>query len=253
MPAKTNSEGPTNMTEPDLSNLDFECNICGSTTYRISHRAKEILCLKCLSKARTRLLLLELLKIGIKPTDKILHIAPEKSLGKYLQDQDKTGNYFPVDFMPVNYSDLFPDCGFMDLCDLDDQPGEQYDFIIHSHVLEHITCNVAYALSHIHRMLTPTGHHVCVIPFARGFHDESFKAMPRKDRIARFGQDDHVRRIGREDVDRTIGKIIRLPALYQMTDTHSADTLERLAIPERDWTGLSVNTVLSLRKDDYLL
>ena len=136
-------------------------------------------------------------KIEIPEGGSILHFAPEPSIYNALKRRFPHVKYVTADIDPSGYG--FADNIIeIDLCDMDAYPADQYDLIIHSHVLEHSPCNIAYSLYHIHRMLKPSGFHVCIIPFMSGKYDETFQDIPTKERIARFGQADHVRRLATE-------------------------------------------------------
>jgi predicted SAM-dependent methyltransferase len=107
-------------------------------------------------------------------------------------------NYVTADIQPERYG--FSDCQYIDLCSLESWPSNHYDLIIHSHVLEHTPCNIAYTLYHLHRMLSPSGWNICVIPFTSGYWDEKFQNIGDEEKVKRFGQFDHVRRFGRGDI-----------------------------------------------------
>lgn len=119
--------------------------------------------------------------------------------------------------------------------------------------MEHVPCNIAYTLFHLHRMLKPGGHQVCVIPFLPGKYDESFQEIPDQDRIRRFGQHDHVRRFGTDDVDRHLGAIVELPDRFDAVERFGEERLRHAQIPEEAWHGLTIHTVLKLAKNDFKL
>lgn len=159
---------------------------------------------------------------------RILHLAPERGIYNRLKPLVGAG-YQTADFNPDHYKSVDPDCFFIDLCELDDQPSDNFDLIIHSHVMEHIPCNMAYTLWNLHRMLKPTGRHVCIIPFLGGYHDETFAEIGGENRARRFGQNDHVRRFGREDLQRGLGAILTLPTTFDQRSAasrHSARAVQ---------------------------
>jgi phosphoglycolate phosphatase len=162
-------------------------------------------------------------------------------------------NYRTTDIDPARYRRYAPRTTRLDLCALDDEPSCAYDFIIHSHVLEHVPCSLAYTLFHLHRMLAENGAHICVIPFSSGAWEESFEALSGDERTQRFYQHDHMRRFGRDDRDSHLGKVIRLPESFDATEVFTEDELRAANIPKDHWRGFTMGTVLELKKQDYLL
>ena len=206
-------------------------------------------CSKCDSLERTRLLWLYIQKLNISKSAKILHLAPEKGIYDALSSQVEKENYVVADIDPNRY--LFANnCTRIDLCDLDSQPSFEYDLILHSHVLEHTPCNIAYTLFQLHRMLKEDGLHVCIIPFMEGRYDECFGDIGEKERKRRFGQFDHVRRFGRDDIYAHLGKLINIPKKFDATDDFSEEILRSANIPENHWKGFHIGTVLVLNKYD---
>lgn len=186
---------------------------------------------------------------------RVLHMAPEpglyRALKKRLQSAEP-GNYICADIDPDRFK-FVNNMDRLDLCDLDGQPSDQYDVIVHSHVMEHVACNIAYTLFHLHRMLKPEGHHVCVIPFLPGRYDECFQQIGRGERTRRFGQHDHVRRFGVEDIDRHLGALLSLPRTFDAREQFGEEHLRRANIPAAAWCGFTVHTVLTLKKYDMKL
>jgi phosphoglycolate phosphatase len=230
----------------------MECNLCGSATFVDMNTRKAVRCNECGSLERTRLLWLYLENGRIHENAKVLHLAPEKGLYDTLSKRLAPGNYVTADIDPSRYR-FAKDCVKLDLCELDDQPSGEYDLIIHSHVLEHVPCNVAYTLFHLHRMLKDDGRHICVIPFMAGKYDECFQDIGNEERQRRFGQFDHVRRFGKEDMGSHLGKLLNLPEEFNALDTFSEETLRAANIPENHWRGFHIGTVLYLRKTDRTL
>jgi len=225
------------------------CNICGNDNFIDMKNRKNVKCSECKSLERTRLLYMYLQKLTIKKNHKILHISPEKGIYNKLIKQVDQGNYTVADIDPERYK-YAHNCIKIDLCDLDNLPSNYYDLIIHSHVLEHTTCNIAYTLFHLHRMMTLSGLHVCIIPFSPGKYDECFQDISDEERERRFGQHDHVRRFGREDIDLHLGKIMSIPNIFDSTEHFSPDQLRKNNIPEKEWKGFHISTILLLKKYD---
>jgi len=154
--------------------------------------------------------------------------------------------------MPSDFTHA-PECGFIDLCDLDERETDRFDVILHSHVLEHSPCNIAYTLFHLDRMLAPGGHHFCVIPFMPGKWEEDFHDLTPDVRLSRFGQGDHMRRFGREDLNSHLGKLMKMPEGYDARDDFPEAVLRQHNVPEKEWAGFTGTTVLTFRKGDFLL
>lgn len=227
----------------------MKCNLCGSGEFVDMNLRPNVRCKECGSLERTRLIWLYLSRMEMDGNFRALHIAPEKGLYDALSARLAPGNYDVADINPKLYrfaKQIQP----IDLCNLDDQPSGRYDLILHSHVLEHTPCNIAYTLCHLHRMLTSQGRHVFVVPFMRGRYDECFQDIGDEERVRRFGQDDHVRRFGKEDVDDHLGKVVKLPAIFDAEKDFDEETLRNANIPVLHWRGFQSSTVITLDKTD---
>jgi len=166
--------------------------------------------------------------------------------------EDVGGSYIAADIDPGRFTYITGEVMPIDLCDLESFSSEDFDLIVHAHVLEHIPCNIFYPIFHLHRMLKRSGQHVCVIPFTSGGWDECFANIGDEERVRRFGQSDHVRRFGRDDVADHVGRLLRLPQEYDLRAHFPGQELERANIPSRSWRGLNPDTVLVLRREDML-
>ena len=237
--------GGANWSEP------AECNFCGGSVFEAMRSRPEARCAGCGSLERTRLLWMHLERHPIARGTRVLHLAPERCLHDVLRPRAGEG-YVAADFEPERYA-FAEGCRGIDLCDLDGQTSGSYDLIVHSHVMEHIPCTLAYPLFHLHRMLSPRGRHVCIIPFMGGHYDETFAEIGGGERRRRFGQADHVRRFGAADRARHLGKLLRLPEDYDASHLFGRAALDRARIPEAQWRGFTIATVLDLARDDMLL
>ncbi|MEM7670137.1 MAG: methyltransferase domain-containing protein [Pseudomonadota bacterium] len=231
---------------------DYRCNLCGGTEFYDFKARKAARCGTCHSFERTRLLGLFLERADLRPESRVLHLSPEQGIYDYIRQQVAPGNYTTGDIDISRYA-FAENIRPIDLCRMEDWPSDHYDLILHSHVLEHTPCNIAYSLFHLHRILKPGGLHLCIIPFLNGHWDETFKEIGDEARHTRFGQHDHVRRYGTKDREMHLGKIIRLPAQYDARDWVDEAELRRANIPWMTWAGFTPSTVLQLKKDDYLL
>ena len=228
------------------------CNLCNNDKFLPMGTRQGVRCSQCNSVERTRLLGLYLQKIGINPDQKIMHIAPEQGLYEFISYIVPEKQYLTFDFEPDKYK-FARNCTKIDLCELTSFETNSFDFIIHSHVLEHTMCNIAYTLFHIHRILKPNGHHLCCIPFLAGKYDESYQDLKDHEKTQRFGQHDHCRKFGRDDLERSLKCLIKLPVEFDARVFFGAEILKKYNIPESEWTGFHGSTILHLRKSDYLL
>lgn len=124
---------------------------------------------------------------------KILDIAPAPILSKLLRRLPNT-QYRSADL----YSDLADDK--VDITDLNIYQNDFFDFIVCSHVLEHVPDD-AKAMSELYRVLAPGGKAILMVPILTTIRetDEGPDEESIDERWARFGQDDHVRMYAKED------------------------------------------------------
>ena len=232
---------------------NMTCNICGGTLFApIGHRPLGR-CVTCNSLERTRLLYKYLQReLTLNKDMHVLHLAPEEGLYDAMYAQLDPAKYDTADLCPRNFG-YVQNMRKIDLTALEDEPSKKYDLIIHSHVIEHIPCNIAYTLWHLHRMLKDDGLHLCVIPFLSGKYDESFQELSNEERTRRFGQFDHIRRFGKEDVESHLGKLIKLPDDFDAVRDFGRENLLANNIQKRSWRGYTTDTVLRLRRHDMKL
>ena len=229
------------------------CNVCGGNEFATVRGRVNAKCKGCNSLERTRLMWLYIDRIPLDEQSRVLHIAPERGIAQRLTQVLAPDNYVIADLDPSRYADLAATCQPIDLCDLGAWPNDEFDVIIHSHVIEHVPCTVAYPLFHLQRMLKPTGSHVAIVPFMSGRYDESLQELTEDERNVRFGQFDHVRRFGVDDRETHLGKLMRLPDEYDATTDFDEATLRTANIPESEWRGYGISTVMVWGKDDWLL
>jgi len=230
----------------------LHCNVCGYRTFDDFHGRKNAMCRACGSLERTRFLWLHLDKL-VKPGHRVLHFAPERGIYKRLTERLDSEHYTISDINAGWYG-WAADLQSIDMTNLDDLPSFEFDFIVHSHVLEHIPCNEAYTLFHLHRALKKDGRHIFIIPIRRGrYYDCAYNGVDHRERERRFDQSDHVRIFGLEDLDMSLGKLLELPQNYDALDQFSIEQLTGIGLPETYWKGLSVNSVLNLGRHDMKL
>lgn len=230
----------------------MQCNICSSQQFLDFNRRSAVRCAECGSLERTRLLWLYLDQLGLRKDSRVLHIAPEKCIYTKISAIVAAENYETCDIQPGNYK-FATGIQRIDLCSLESLKSDHYDLILHSHVLEHVGCNIAYTLFHLHRALKETGDHVFLVPFMPGKYDECFQDIGAAERERRFGQDDHVRSFGKEDVADHLGKLVELDANFDAETDIGAELLQQYNIPRSAWKGLSPHMPISLKKHQMRL
>ncbi|WP_170990159.1 FkbM family methyltransferase [Aquamicrobium sp. LC103] len=180
----------------------------------------------------------------------VFHLAPEAGLGRNIKKIVGSG-YNAYDLNPKMYPDDLNVQSFDLVTDAEKLPTENFDLILHCHVMEHVPCDITSVMWHLHRALKPEGKHIFCVPIMPGNYAADFGSLSREERTARFGQFDHVRRYGPKDFDRVLGMAFNLRP-YKL---HGA-MLEKMArhnIPEGSASKLDSNTFFILEKDDLKL
>jgi len=226
------------------------CNVCGHDQFEDFHGRKGVMCSSCNSLVRTRLLW-SAIERRVHPRAQILHFAPERGIHTRISGLVPPDGYHTADLNPSRYP-WVENMAKIDLTSLEHLPSDHYDLILHSHVLEHVPCNEAYVLFHLHRALKSDGRHVFVIPIVAGNYECSFAEMSAEERTERFGQHDHLRRYGKDDFGDHLGKIVHLPPAFDARSLMSEEDLTRHKIPRGYWEGWSVNSPIDLAKNDML-
>jgi SAM-dependent methyltransferase len=124
-----------------------------------------------------------------------LHFAPEPSIVKMFKPA--AGAYVTADIVEGRADKT------LNIENMSGEAAGSYDWILCSHVLEHV--DDSKALAEMHRILKPGGLLIVMIPIVEGWPDsyENPEVTSRADRERFFGQNDHVRYYG-EDVRRRI-------------------------------------------------
>lgn len=163
---------------------------------------RQNLCPHCQSTDRDRLIYYFLTKkLSITEQKiKILHVAPEPALYKFLKRQKNL-----IYITGTKYSEGIYFHENIDTVDLLDIPykNEEFDMVICNHVLEHINDD-AKAMKEIYRVLIPGGTAIVQVPISYKIKEtyEDGSIVNSVDREKHFGQFDHVRIYGADYKDR---------------------------------------------------
>lgn len=165
-------------------------------------RRKNVVCPACASSDRDRLLYVffENNKNLLSDLTRVLHIAPEPELSRYLSK--KVHTYY---VSGMKYHEGFYYSRNVVLFDILNLPFENSTFglVVCNHVLEHIE-NEKLALSEIMRVLKPGGSAILQVPWSPLLETtyENSNVTTKADREKYFGQFDHVRLYGKDYPDR---------------------------------------------------
>ena len=119
---------------------------------------------------------------------RFLDIAPSSSLQKFIKTSYPNINYRSADLMMENVDDK------VDLTNMHLYENDRFDFLICSHVLEHVV-NDTLAIKELYRVLKPGGKGIVMVPILLSLTEdyENPDAHTPLERWKHFGQDDHVR------------------------------------------------------------
>ncbi len=167
-----------------------ECPVCGLSFRRFVTFGQpprpEARCPHCGALERHRLIALWLAHQKTEVAGRTLHCAPESMVATKLREV--SSEYKTLDLLETTVDFR------ADLTNLPFEDG-RWDFVLCSHVLEHIPDDGA-AIREITRVLSPGGKAVIVVPRRKGGPTDEDAKLPVEQRIIRFGQWDHVRLYG---------------------------------------------------------
>lgn len=200
----------------DKRNIPHVCNCCGSKvmylplsnyfkqqqekyntiphTYETMNES-EYTCPHCGASDRDRLIISFLEKLNLNKGyhgERLLQIAPAKTIEKWIYRNCTSLRYESTDLYmdDVTFSS--------DIQDMNQVQDEQYDYIICSHVLEHVKDD-RKAMRELHRILKTDGFGIFLVPIALDVDeiDEEW-GLSKEENWRRFGQDDHCRLYARQ-------------------------------------------------------
>ncbi|HEX7816657.1 methyltransferase domain-containing protein [Dyella sp.] len=124
---------------------------------------------------------------------RFLDIAPAPRLSQFLKSLPGV-RYRSADLMSPLADDK------VDITNMDGYADSSFDFIVCSHVLEHVPDDAA-AIRELRRVLAPNGAAILMVPILLSLKetDEDPSVTDVNERWRRFGQDDHIRMYERSD------------------------------------------------------
>ncbi len=153
-------------------------------------------CPRCAASDRDRLYALFVRTFLTRPHGRplrILDIAPAPLLSQFLRQ---------IDDVEYRSADLFSPLAddIVDIMDMNIYADNSFDFIVCSHVLEHVPDD-RKALRELYRVLNKNGVAILMVPILLTAQntDEDPTETDVNVRWARFGQDDHVRMYAKHD------------------------------------------------------
>jgi SAM-dependent methyltransferase len=176
-----------------LGKFPRECPLCGHYGKFLGYGYPytcDILCPKCGSLERHRLLTLANKEYDFFRDRDVLHFAPEISIRELVLNH-RPRSYTTADLFAKGV-DRKENIEALTIGD------SSYDVVICLHVLEHV--NDGKALGELFRVLRPGGVLIAMFPIVEGW-DNTFEDAARttpNDRLLYFGQHDHARFFGRD-------------------------------------------------------
>ena len=185
-----------------IKGSNVECNICHCKADKFKSNTwhKYCDCPRCRSGVRQRLIMASLSNLDkfgfdkIIKNKKVLHFAPEKSLGKVISG--KAREYKTADLLAGGYSYHKIDFN-MDISDMKNIKNETFDCVIACDVLEHVPDHQK-GMQEIHRVLKKDGYCILTVPQKDNLEItfEDSTVVDKKEREKIFGQWDHLRIYG---------------------------------------------------------
>lgn len=179
------------------------CPVCEKPSRRfrpfgVDERRDEAMCVHCGALERHRLLWLffnRMTKLFAGPPagTSFLHVAPERCFEPRLRKRLGAG-YLTADLENPS-ADVRMDVTRIEY------PDAAFDVVYCSHVLEHVPDD-RKALREFHRVLRRDGWAIILVPITVDATVEDPTETDPKERLRRFGQDDHFRRYGPDFLDR---------------------------------------------------
>jgi SAM-dependent methyltransferase len=217
-----------------LKGDNVECPVCGSSfkkflPYGHQNVRENVLCPKCLSLERHRLMWLYLkARTGFFMKDlKVLHVAPEQCFFKRFRKQQNL-EYVTAD-LESPLADIKMDIQSIPLND------NAFDVVICNHVLEHVKDD-RKALREIFRVLKPGGFAILQVPTDINMNStyEDDSVTDPKEREKHFRQKDHFRLYGADFPERVKAEGFKIREKNYLDEIDTAKK-ERYRLPENEY------------------
>lgn len=232
---------PLGRAQPDLP----ACPICRSTTFADYRGRVKARCAKCGALERTRALFLVFRHFALASIPgPVLHFAPERPIARAIVEAGVT-DYRPSDIEIANFADYPVPVRRFDLCtDAAQLPPSSIGGIIHSHVFEHLPCNIYKTFLELNRSLRPGGYHLFIVPYFGAYFSEDLSPLTTDEqRTQKFGQYDHVRAFGTQDFDRLFVPAFEGFERKCLSEIFSPTELESHGVPGHSFTRRGGNFV----------
>ena len=209
---------------------EYYCEICDTNlkkfiTINFTNQT-DLLCPKCGSISRTRVLYNYILNNINQNKNDILDFSPHRCIYEKFSKSEK--NYTANDFENQFVADTQYDITNLPFKD------NSFDLIICFHVLEHVKDDDK-AIINLNRILKEKGDVLIQVPIKEGKTDEDFSVTEPKEREKRFGQSDHVRLYGKKDLENKLQALGFNTKIIDYTKKFSANNLIHLGIKEREF------------------
>jgi SAM-dependent methyltransferase len=199
----------------------LNCPICGyHGKFRRFGGRPNAMCPRCRSLERHRLLKIWFDRNSARLHGGVaLHFAPEASVKAFLKSE--AAKYITADVMEDRADKV------LNIENMSSEPDKSYDWIVCSHVLEHV--DDKRALPELHRILKPNGLLIIMVPIVEGWHTtyEDASVVSMEDRERFFGQYDHVRYYGADVRQRIVDAGFTLEEFTAIEPLVSAHGLSR--------------------------
>ncbi len=163
---------------------------------------------------------------------KILHIAPEPALYKFLKKQKNLLYYTGTKYSEGIY--FHQNIDSVDLLQIP-YKDEEFDLVICNHVLEHIVDD-AKAMSEIFRVIYKGGSAILQVPISNiidsTYEDETITISSEREK--HFGQFDHVRIYGKDYVNRLENAGFRVETYNAFKDNSNHEKLNKLSLNKNE-------------------
>ncbi len=230
---------------------DLKCPICGGTEFEDFNGRVNARCSGCRAVERNRMMWMLLDRLGgFKEGQRVLHMAPEMGLARHF-NKLSGDKYYPTDIDVDRYASNVIKMRKLDLCtDLGQFEDNSFDLILHSHVLEHIPCDVECTLRELDRILAPGGLHFLSVPMRGTTTAEDLSPdLTEAERLKRFGQEDHMRIFGTESLTEMLKRVWGDDKhLVEMNQIFTRDELRSAVIPTVAWQGITSHSIFHYRK-----